>query len=187
MLRVLVGCEESGVVRDAFIALGHDAVSCDLLPSRKPGQHIQADIFVALRERWDLIVLHPPCTYTALCGNRHYWNSPLRIEGVEFCKRAWEVACSVCDKVVLEQPKTVMQRYIGKRSQTVHPWQFGHGETKETWLWVKGLPLLQPTNIVEGREQRIWKMPPSETRQRDRSVTYEGIAAAMAEQWGGKC
>src|SRR5687767_2151377 len=111
-MKVLIGCEESGVVRDAFAALGHDAWSCDIKPSRKPGQHLQADVFSVLREGWDLIILHPPCTFTALCGNRWYWNSPLRPEGVDFCKRVWDAACSVCEKVALEQPKTIMQRYI---------------------------------------------------------------------------
>lgn len=144
------------------------------------------DFFQAIRlNKWGLIILHPPCTYTALCGNRWYWNSPLRLEGIKLCQDSFDAAFSVCDKVVLEQPKTIMQRYIGKRSQTIHPWQFGHGETKETWLWVKGLPLLEPDNIVDGRENRIWKMPPSANRQELRSKTYTGIAKAMAEQWGG--
>ena len=150
----------------------------------KPEWHLPMDIFQAINlKKWDLIILHPPCTYTALCGNRWYWNSPLRLEGIELCKRSWEAACAVCDAVVLEQPKTIMQKYIGKRSQTIHPWQFGHGETKETWLWIKGLPLLQPTNIVDGRENRIWKMPPSANRQELRSKTYPGIASAFASQY----
>lgn len=182
-MKVLIGCEESGTVRDAFIDLGHNAMSCDLLPSRRPGPHYQGDIFDVLKEGWDLIILHPPCTFTALCGNRWYWNSPLRSKGVEFCKRSWDTARSVCKRVALEQPKTIMQKYIGKRSQSIQPYQFGHGETKETWLWLQGLPKLKPTNEVEGREHLIWKMPPGETRQRDRSVTYSGIARAMAEQW----
>ena len=107
----------------------------------------------------------------------------MRPEGADFCKRLWDAACVICDKVALEQPKTIMQRYIGKRSQVIQPYQFGHGETKETWLWLKGLPELKPTNEVNGRENRIWKMAPSETRSRDRSVTFPGIAKAMAEQW----
>jgi hypothetical protein len=142
------------------------------------------DIFEAIRlKKWDLIVLHPPCTFTALCGNRWYYNSPLRIEGAILCKNSWETACSVCDKVVLEQPKTIMQRYIGKKSQVIHPWQFGHGETKETWLWLKGLPKLIPTDVVQGREQRIWKMPASKDRGKLRSKTYPGIAKALAVQY----
>jgi hypothetical protein len=165
---------------------GHEAYSCDILPCSggHPEWHLQMDIFKAIHYgKWNMIILHPPCTYTALCGNRWYWNSPLRHQGVGLCKNSWEEACSVCDKVALEQPKTIMQKYIGKRSQTIHPWQFGHGETKETWLWLKGLPLLQPTNIVDGRKNRIWKMEPSEDRSRLRSVTYPGIAQAIAEQW----
>jgi hypothetical protein len=184
-LNVLVGCEESQEVTAAFMERGHNAMSCDLNYDGAKGlPHYRGDVFDAIKMRkWDLIILHPPCTYTALCGNRWYWNSPLRIEGIDFCRAVFAVACQVCEKVALEQPKTIMQRYIGKRSQVIHPFQFGHGETKETWLWLKNLPLLKPTNIVEGREHRIWKMAPSETRQRDRSITYPGIARAMAEQW----
>jgi len=131
----------------------------------------------------DLIIMHPPCTYTALSGNRWYWNSDKRIKGATFCKQLWLLACKKCSKVALEQPKTIMQKYIGKRSQIIHPWQFGHGETKETWLWLHGLPLLEPTNIADGRENRIWKMPPSKDRSKLRSKTYPGIAEAMAFQW----
>lgn len=181
--RILIGFEESATVRQEFERLGWDAWSCDLLPSRVPGKHYQCDIFDVLCRDWDFIILHPPCTFTALCGNRWYWNSPERLQGICLCKRSWEIACSVCKRVALEQPKTIMQKYIGKRSQVIHPWQFGHGETKETWLWLKGLPDLLPTNIVAGREHRIWKMPPGPDRQRERSLTYPGIARAMAEQW----
>lgn len=181
----LIGCEESQEVTAAFIALGWNAMSCDLYyPGRKGLPHFQGDVREAIRmKRWNIIILHPPCTYTSLSGNRWYWNSPLRIEGAMFCKEVWDLACKECDHVALEQPKTIMQRYIGKRSQVIHPHWFGHGETKETWLWLWNLPQLIPTNIVEGREQRIWKMPPSETRQRDRSTTYPGIAHAFAKQW----
>lgn len=183
---ILINCEESGTVREEFIRLGHNAWSCDLEPSRVPGNHLQMDAREAVTFRkWDLIINHPPCTFTAICGNRWYWNSPLRIEGAKLCKEIWDLSVKYCEHVALEQPKTIMQKYIGKRSQIIHPWQFGHGERKETWLWLWGLPELKPTNIVEGREQRVWKMPPSETRQRDRSVTYPGIARAMAEQWSG--
>lgn len=184
-MNVLINCEESGTVRDEFMRLGHNAWSCDLVPSRVPGNHLQMDARKAIAIRkWDLIINHPPCTYTALCGNRWYWNSPLRIEGTKLCSEIWYLSCACCELVALEQPKTIMQRYIGKRSQSIQPYDFGHGETKETWLWLKNLPPLTPTNRVGGREHRIWKMPPSETRQRDRSVTYPGIARAMAEQWG---
>lgn len=184
-MNILVGFEQSQEVTAAFIALGHNAMSCDLYyPGEKGLPHYQGDIFDILKPGWDLIILHPPCTYTAISGNRWYWNSSLRLEGAELCKRAWEIACQCADKVALEQPKTIMQRYIGKRSQVIQPYQFGHGETKETWLWLKGLPLLVPTNEVNGREHRIWKMPPGPERQKLRSRTYPGIAMAMASQWG---
>lgn len=186
-MKILIACEESATTREAFKTLGHDAWSCDLKPSKIPGQHIQGDVFNIFDQSWDLIILHPPCTYTALCGNGSYHDSPLRLEGAELCKRMWEEANKYCLRVVLEQPKTIMQRFIGKKSQVIHPWQFGHGETKETWLWIRGLPLLQPTNTVDGRENRIWKMAPTkdpEERREKRSKTYTGIAKAMAEQWG---
>ena len=185
-MRVLIGFEESQTVCIAFRKRGHEAYSCDKedCSGGHPEWHLKMDIFKALYlMKWDLIILHPPCTYTALCGNRWYWDSPLRESGIALCNNSYKVALTLCDKIMLEQPKTIMQRYIGKKSQVIQPWQFGHGETKETWLWLKNLPLLVPTNIVEGREHRIWKMPPSENRQKLRSKTYQGIAEAMAEQW----
>lgn len=188
-MKVLIGFEESQAVCKAFRKLGHEAFSCDLqeFSGGHPEWHIHCDIFEAIQsKKWDLIILHPPCTYTALCGNRWYYNSPLRKQGAELCLGAWQAAYNVCDRVVLEQPKTIMGKYLGPKSQVIHPWQFGHGETKETWLWIKGLPLLEPTDIVEGRENRIWKMPPSKDRGKLRSKTYPGIAEAMASQWGSK-
>lgn len=185
-MNILIGFEESQAICIEFRKRGHEAFSCDLKKSSgvHPEWHLQMDIFCALLlKKWDLIILHPPCTYTALCGNRWYYNSPLRAEGIELCKNSWELACGICECVLLEQPKTIMQRYIGKRSQTIHPWQFGHGETKETWLWMKGLPKLIPTNVVDGRENRIWKMPPGPDRQTLRSKTYPGIAKAIAKQY----
>lgn len=185
-MEILVGFEESQEVANAFRANGHNAFSCDLqhCSGWHPEYHLQMDIFKAIHlKKWDQIILHPPCTYTALCGNGHYWNSPKRMQGILLCKESWEDAISVCNRVALEQPKTIMQKYIGKRSQVIQPWEFGHGETKETWLWLHGLPLLVPTNIVQGREHRILKMSPSPDRSKLRSVTYPGIAAAMAEQW----
>lgn len=187
-LNVLIGFEESQASCIEFRKLGHNAFSCDLqdCSGGKPEWHLKMDIFEAIKlKKWDRIILHAPCTYTALCGNRWYWNSPLREEGIKLCKDSWGAACAVCGFVVLEQPKTIMQKYIGKKTQKIQPYEFGHGETKETWLWVKGLPKLKPTNIVEGREQKIWKMPPSANRQKLRSKTYPGIAAAFAMQWGG--
>jgi len=185
-MNVLVGFEESQVIAIAFRGKGHNAYSNDLqeCSGGHSEYHLKMDFFEALKlMKWDLIILHPPCTYTAICGNRWYWNSQLRVEGINLCKDAWIESCKVCDYVVLEQPKTIMQRYIGKKSQVIHPWQFGHGETKETWLWIKGLPLLRPTNIVDGRDHKIWKMPPSPERQKLRSKTYPGIAEAIANQY----
>ena len=186
-MKVLIGFEESQTVCKAFRALGHEAYSCDLqeCSGGHPEWHMKCDIFAAIHDKeWDLIILHPPCTYTALCGNRWYHNSPLRAEGVLLCYRSWMAACNVCERVVLEQPKTIMGKHLGQKTQVIHPWQFGHGETKETWLWIKGLPLLEPTDIVEGRENLIWKMAPSKDRGKLRSKTYPGIAVAMATQWG---
>ena len=188
-MEILIGFEESQAVMIEMRKQGHEAFSCDLqdCTGGYPEYHLKMDIFQAIGLRkWDMIILHPPCTFTALCGNRWYYNSPLRQEGINLCKDSWEAATAVCDKVALEQPKTIVQKYIGPKSQVIHPWQFGHGETKETWLWLRGLPLLVPTNIVEGRENRIWKMPPTKDpkqRQIERSKTYKGIAQAMAEQW----
>ena len=185
-INVLIGCEESQSVTLEFRKFGINAFSCDLLHCTgwHPEYHLQMDIFDALHLRkWDFVGLHCPCTHTAVCGNRHYYNSPLRIQGATFTKKCWFTACDVCDRVYLEQPKTIMQRYIGNRSQIIQPFQFGHGETKETWLWLKNLPLLIPTNTVEGREQRIWKMGRNLNRRSLRSKTYPGIASAMAEQW----
>lgn len=184
-MNVLVGFENSQEVTAAFIAAGHNAMSCDLYyPGEKGLPHYQGDFFDLLNRRWDLIIIHPPCTFTSISGNRWYWNSPLRTAGAKLCARAWSESREHADRVALEQPKTIMQRYIGKRSQVIQPWQFGHGETKETWLWLYNLPPLIPTNIVDGREQRIWKMPPGPERQKERSRTFHGIAHAMSSQWG---
>lgn len=187
-MEVLIGFEESQTVCIAFRNKGHEAYSNDLqdCSGGHPEWHLKMDFFKAANlKHWDIIIIHPPCTFTALCGNRWYWNSQERIKGIELCSEAWDVALFTARiGAALEQPKTIMQRYIGQKTQVIHPWQFGHGETKETWLWLYDLPLLQPTNIVEGRENRIWKMSPGPDRQRLRSVTYQGIANAMAEQWG---
>ncbi len=186
-MKILVGFEESQAICIEFRKSGHEAFSCDIqdCSGGHPEWYLKMDIFEAIRlKKWDIIILHAPCTFTALCGNRWYWDSPLRAEGIKLCKDSWDAACSVCDKVALEQPKTIMQRYIGKKSQVIQPWQYGHGETKETWLWLKGLPLLKSTDIVEERENRIWKMSPSKDRSKLRSKTYPGIAKAIADQWG---
>ena len=187
-MKVLVGCEESGVVREAFAKLGHDAWSCDILPSRQAGNHIQADILSVLDDGWDLAIFHTPCTFLSNSGVRWLHERPERWELMEKDALLFK-ACMDADIPKIANENPIMHKYaveiIGRRQdQVIQPWMFGHGETKATCLWLKNLPQLQPTNIVEGREQRVWKMPPSEHRQRDRSVTFQGIADAMAEQWG---
>jgi len=184
MVRVLIACEYSGTVRDAFIAKGHDAISCDLLPTDKPGPHYQGDVFEIINDGFDLMIAHPPCTHLAVSGARHF--AAKRADGrqqeaIDFFIR---LAMADIPKMAIENPVCIMSSIWRKPDQIIQPWQFGHGETKATCLWLKGLPLLQPTNIVEGRADRIHKMPPSPDRWKLRSTTYQGIADAMAEQWG---
>lgn len=184
-MRILVGCEYSGEVRDALIALGHDAVSCDLLPTDKPGPHIQGDILEHLNDGWDMLIAFPPCTDLAVSGARYF--AEKRADGrqqrsIEFFMA---LANAPIEKIAIENPVGIMSTKFRKPDQIVQPWQFGHGETKATCFWLKGLPKLQATNVVEGREQRVWKMGPSPTRWKERSKTYSGIAAAMAQQWAG--
>jgi hypothetical protein len=188
VMRVLVACEFSGRVRDAFLARGHDAWSCDLLPTESPGPHIQGDaIDAAYKGGWDLMIGHPPCTYIALCQIwRKYkagcaWRAGEEEKAIKFFRRLWEAPI---ERICLENPKSVASTRVFKKSQTIHPWQFGHGEKKTTWLWLKNLPPLRPTDIVEGREAKVHRMPPSKDRSKKRSLTYLGIAMAMAEQWG---
>ncbi len=193
-MKVLVACEYSGIVRDAFIDAGHEAISCDLLPSESDkGEHWQGDIREFLpKTDWDLIVAHPPCTTLANSGVR--WmdvqngtpTNYLRYrEMVDACE-LFNLFFGYADKVCIENP--IQHKYarmlIRKQDQVVQPWMFGHGEQKAVCLWQKGLPLLEPTDIVEGREQKVWKMAPGENRQKERSRFYTGIAKAMAEQWG---
>lgn len=186
---VLVGCEESGTVTRAFRDRGHDAWSCDLLPTRgNPDWHYQDDIMSVIPSRmWDLIILHPDCTAMAVSGNRWYGvGMPLhdkRIASVDWTVRLWEKAKAYGYCVALENPVSVIFRHI-PATQYIQPWQFGHGETKKTGLALHNLPQLKPTNIVDGRDQRVWKMAPGANRKRDRSKTFDGIAVAMAEQWG---
>jgi len=184
-MRVLVACEESGVVRDAFIAAGHAAISCDLQPTRRPGPHYQGDVFDVVDYPWDLVIAHPPCTHTAVSGARHFaekWADGRQACGVSFFLRLWKALAGV--PTCFEHPVSIMSSLFAPPSQIIQPWQFGHGETKATCLWLRGLPLLTPTNIVEGRESRIHRMPPSAARAKLRSETYQGIADAMAAQWG---
>lgn len=188
-MRVLVACEFSGTVRDAFIRAGHDAMSCDLLPTEVPGPHHEgdiADVFRALRwgliEPFDLMVAHPPCTHLAVSGARWFKDKVAeQAEALEFVRFLLDAPIP---RIALENPVSIISSRIRKPSQVIQPWQFGHGETKATCLWLKGLPLLTPTNIVDGREQRVHRMPPGPDRWRERSRTFPGIAQAMADQWG---
>ena len=201
-MRVLIACEFSGVVRDAFIERGHNAYSCDILPGegKYSGNHYQTPIINILYEKWDLMIAHPPCTRLANSGVR--WLSERNLwEELENAIGFFNDlnGCGI-PKIAVENP--IPHKYardgfeyahgddfvsipgIGKYDQIIQPWQFGHGETKATCLWLKNLPKLEPTNIVDGREGRIHKLPPSKDRARLRSITYQGIADAMAEQWG---
>ncbi len=187
-LRVLIGCEESGVVRDAFIARGHKAMSADLQPTRRPGPHYQGDVFDVIHYPWDLAIFHWPCTHTAVSGARHFaekWEDGRQAAGVSLFMRGWREAAHI-PAVAFEQPVSILSSLFRKPDQIIQPWQFGHGETKATCLWTRGLPALKPTDVVEGRADRIHKMPPSPNRARERSATYQGIADAMADQWGGR-
>jgi len=181
-MKILVACEFSGVVREAFAANGHDAWSCDLLPSEKPGNHIQGDVLDILDQGWDLMIAHPPCTYLAVSGAR-WWKGRVQEQenALAFVRMLMDAPCA---KIAIENPVSKISTAIRKPDQIIQPWQFGHGETKATCLWLKGLPKLTPTNIVDGRDNRIHKMPPSANRGKERSRTYQGIALAMANQWG---
>ncbi len=181
-MKVLVACEYSGKVRDAFRDKGHDAWSCDLLPTDVEGQHIQGDVLGVLDQGWDLMIAHPPCTHLAVSGARWFHKKRKeQLESLEFVKALLDAPI---DKIALENPISIISSKIRKPDQIVQPWQHGHGETKATCLWLKGLPKLEPTNIVEGRDARVHKMPPSKDRWKLRSETYTGIAKAMADQWG---
>lgn len=198
-MRVLVACERSGVVRNAFRALGHDAWSCDLEPADDGSPfHYQRDaIAIAYMKMWDLLIGHPECTYLSNSGAKHLYAGMKAENGPDgdrwanmgsaaaFFLALWNAPIN---RIALENPIMLghPRRLFGipDPTQTIQPWQFGHGETKATCLWLKGLPALQPTNIVEGREQRVFKMAPGPNRKRERSRTFEGIGAAMASQWG---
>ena len=182
MARILVACEYSGRVREAFANLGHDAWSCDLLPTEIPGNHYQGSVLELLNQGWDLMIAHPPCTHLAVSGAR--WFKDKVVEQSESLDFVRALMLAPIPRIAIENPVSIISGRICKPSQVIQPWQFGHGETKATCLWLKGLPPLAPTKIVEGREQRIWKMAKSPTRWKERSRTYEGIALAMAEQWG---
>lgn len=190
-MRVLVACEYSATVRDAFRARGHDAWSCDLLPTEgDPTWHVQGDVFAlhdyhgSLKSSWDLMIAHPPCTDLSVSGARHF--AAKIADGrqqvaLDFVQRLMDAPIP---RIAIENPISVISSKIRKPDQIIQPWQFGHGETKATCLWLKNLPKLVPTDIVEGREARIHKMPPGPDRWKERSRTFKGIAEAMADQWG---
>lgn len=185
-MKVLVACEFSGIVRDAFLRHGHDAISCDLLPSERPGPHYQGDIRdILYNNRWDLMVAHPPCTDLAVSGARYFAAKIAdgrQQRALDFVRLLMEAPI---DHIAIENPVSVISSHIRKPDQIVQPWMFGCGETKATCLWLKNLPILVATDVVEGREERVHLLPPGPERWRERSRTYEGIAEAMATQWGG--
>ena len=183
-MKVLIACEYSGTVRDAFTELGHDAMSCDLLPTEKPGHHYEGDVRDVLDYPWDLMIAHPPCTHLSVSGARHFKEKQL--DGRQQASVSFFMLLDKADipLIAIENPVCVMSSLWRKPDQIIQPWQHGHGETKSTCLWLKGLPNLTPTEIVEGREARIHRLPPSAERWKIRSETYLGIAKAMASQWG---
>jgi hypothetical protein len=181
-MRVLIACEFSGIVREAFHAAGHDAWSCDLLPSEIDGQHIQGDVSLLINDGWDMMIAHPPCTYLAVSGAR--WFSSRRAEQEAALDFVRLLIASPIDRIAIENPISVISSKIRKPDQIIQPWMFGHGETKATCLWLKNLPALIPTHIVDGRNGRVWREPPSDHRWKNRSRTMQGIADAMANQWG---
>lgn len=191
-MRVLVACEYSGRVRDAFAALGHDAWSCDLLPSESPqGLHVIGDVRSILTDGWDLMIAHPPCTHLAVSGAR--WFKDKRQEQAQALEFVRTLLDAPIEKIALENPVSVISSHIRRPDQIIQPWMFGHPESKTTCLWLKGLPKLQPTNILQRPASGRWtnqtpsgqnRLGPSPDRWKERSLTYEGIAKAMAEQWG---
>ena len=197
-MNVLVACEFSGTVRDAFLLLGHDAISCDLLPTESEGPHIQGDCIDAITSRsWDLIIMHPPCTALTVAGNSTYGEGQpkyqVRLEAVDWTKRLWSLAVDNADRVCMENPVGVLPRLAGlKPAQYVQPFMFGHTEQKKTGLWLHNLPpLVETHNVYEqmmllpkNQRERLHYLPPSKDRWKERSKTYQGIANAMASQWG---
>ena len=191
-VKVLIACEESQAVTIEMRKLGIEAYSCDLEPCSggHPEWHLQQDVIPLLEENWDMIIAFPPCTYLCTTGNK--WFKPefktrfpdrqkQRENAIKFFMN---FVNSKCERIAIENPIGIMSTVYKKPDQIIQPWQFGHGETKATCLWLKNLPLLQPTNIIDGRNHSIWKMPPSKERAKLRSKTFPGIAKAMAVQWG---
>jgi len=196
-MRVLIACEYSGAVRDAFLSAGHDAMSCDLLPTDAPGPHHQGDVRDVLGDGWDLMVAHPPCTYLSVSGmhwtHRGLRDPQLTEDALAFVRLLLEAPVP---RIALENPVSIISSRIRKPDQIVQPWQFGHDASKKTCLWLKGLPFLRPTQIVEPRivnGRKRWgnqtdsgqnRLGPSDDRWKIRSATFFGIAQAMADQWG---
>jgi hypothetical protein len=197
MLRVLVACEYSGRVRDAFTRMGHFAMSCDLLPSDAPGLHYQGDVTDILDQGWDIMIAHPPCTYLSVSGmhwtTRGLRDPQLTEDALDFVRLLMDAPVP---RIAIENPISVISSRIRKPDQIIQPWWFGHDASKKTCLWLKNLPLLTPTNKLEGDDKTRRgnqtasgqnKLPPSKDRWKIRSETYQGIADAMAEQWGATC
>lgn len=181
-MRVLVACEFSGIVRDAFNMAGHEAWSCDVLETERTGKHIQDDVLKHLDNEWDMMIAHPPCTHLASSGARWFkYKEKEQQKAIEFVMKLMDAPIS---HIAIENPIGRLSTAWRKPDQIIQPWMFGHGETKATCLWLKNLPPLQPTCIVPGRIPRIHHLPPSKDRWKIRSLTYSGIAAAMAAQWG---
>jgi len=193
-MKVLVACEYSGVVRDAFIAKGHDAMSCDLLPTDREGPHYQGDVFDIINDGWDLMIAHPPCTHLSVSGARWFKHKQKeQTEALDFVRRLLDASI---EKIALENPISIISNRIRKPDQIIQPWQFGHDASKSTCLWLKGLPKLTATNLISPRivnGKKRWanqtdsgqnRLTPSEDRWKIRSTTFQGIANAMAEQWG---
>jgi site-specific DNA-cytosine methylase len=181
-MKILIACEYSATVREAFRLAGHDAMSCDLLPTEIPGNHYQGDVFDIINDGWDMMIAHPPCTHLSVSGAR--WFKDKQKEQNEALRFVSDLMSADIPRICIENPISIISTKIRKPDQIIQPWQFGHGETKATCLWLKGLPKLQPSNIVDGRENRIHKMSPGPERGKLRSITYRGIAEAMVEQWG---
>lgn len=186
IMRILIACEESGVVREEFLKMGHEVLSCDLMETGMPGPHYKGDLFDVINYPWDMALFFTPCTDLAVSGARHF--EVKKLDGRQYAAVSFFMKCikesAHIPKTAFENPIGIMSSLYRKPDQIIQPWQFGHGETKSTCLWLKGLPNLKPTDVVDGRDQRIWKMPPSKDRAKLRSKTYHGIAKAMAEQWG---
>lgn len=197
-MKVLIACEFSGIVRDAFIAKGHDAMSCDLLPTEKPGPHYQGDVMDIIHDGWDMMIAHPPCTFLTVSGNRWFSGKQAEI-ALRYYSRLcaaeffFDLALSNIHKIAIENPIGVMSGFYRKPDQVIQPWMFGHGETKATCLWLKNLQPLTPTHNKndffteqepEERVARVHMMPPGPDRWKERSRTFTGIAQAMADQWG---